>query len=38
MFEIDYPIEIKDGYVIIPDRPGLGLDLNEAEMATTSRN
>lgn len=30
---VDYPIEIKDGYVIIPDRPGLGLDLNEAEMA-----
>ena len=30
---VDYPIEIKDGYVLIPDRPGLGLDLNEAEMA-----
>ena len=30
---VDYPIEIKDGDVIIPDRPGLGIDLNEAEMA-----
>ena len=29
---VDYPIEIKDGYVIIPDRPGLGLDLIESEM------
>lgn len=30
---VDYPIEIEDGDVIIPDRPGLGIDLNETEMA-----
>ena len=29
----DYPTEIVDGYINIPDRPGLGLDLDEAEMA-----
>ena len=29
---VDYPIEFRDGDVIIPDRPGLGIDLNEAEM------
>ena len=27
------PPEIKDGYLIIPDRPGLGTDLNEKEIA-----
>jgi galactonate dehydratase len=30
---VDYPIEIVDGDVLIPDRPGLGLDLIEEEMA-----
>ena len=29
----DYPTEIVDGHIIIPDRPGLGLDLDEKEMA-----
>ena len=29
----DYPTEIVDGQIIIPDRPGLGLDLDEEEMA-----
>jgi galactonate dehydratase len=29
----DYPTEIVDGHIIIPDRPGLGLDLDEEEMA-----
>jgi galactonate dehydratase len=29
----DYPTEIVDGHVVIPDRPGLGLDLDEAAMA-----
>ena len=30
---VDHPVEIVDGYVHIPNRPGLGLDLNEEEMA-----
>ena len=29
----DFPVEIVDGHVLIPDRPGLGLDLDETEMA-----
>lgn len=29
----DFPTEIIDGHIIIPDRPGLGLDLDEKEMA-----
>lgn len=30
---VDYPIEISDGYINIPDRPGLGLELNEKKMS-----
>ena len=26
-------LEVKDGYVAVPDRPGLGIDINEAEAA-----
>ena len=29
----DYPTNIVDGEIIIPDRPGLGLDLDETAMA-----
>ncbi|MEE2657144.1 MAG: mandelate racemase/muconate lactonizing enzyme family protein [Candidatus Latescibacterota bacterium] len=29
----DYPTNIVDGHILIPDRPGLGLDLDEKEMA-----
>jgi galactonate dehydratase len=25
---VDQPVEIKDGHLQIPDRPGLGIDLN----------
>jgi len=27
------PVEVKDGYIEIPDRPGLGIDLNIEEIA-----
>jgi galactonate dehydratase len=27
------PVEVVDGYVAVPDRPGLGIDINEAEAA-----
>jgi galactonate dehydratase len=30
---LDYPIEVHEGYVSIPDRPGLGIDVNEKEAA-----
>ena len=30
---VDHPVEIVDGHMLIPDRPGLGLDLDEEEMA-----
>jgi galactonate dehydratase len=30
---VDFPVEVVDGYVLIPDRPGLGIDLNLEEMA-----
>mgnify|MGYP001182681766 CR=1 FL=1 len=29
----DFPTEIVDGHLVIPDRPGLGIDLDETEMA-----
>jgi galactonate dehydratase len=29
---IDHPIEIKDGHLILSERPGLGVDLIESEM------
>ena len=29
---IDHPIDIRDGYFILSDRPGLGVDLVESEM------
>ncbi|MEO0339810.1 MAG: enolase C-terminal domain-like protein [Bacteroidota bacterium] len=29
---IDHPIHIEDGYLILSDRPGLGVDLVEEEM------
>jgi galactonate dehydratase len=28
-----HPVEVKDGYIEIPDRPGLGIDLNVEEIA-----
>ncbi len=30
---IDVPLEMKDGHVIVPDRPGLGVDIVEEEIA-----
>jgi galactonate dehydratase len=30
---LDNPVVVKDGYVSIPDRPGLGVEVNEAEAA-----
>jgi galactonate dehydratase len=29
---IDHPVEVVDGYIEIPDRPGLGIDLNLEEI------
>lgn len=29
---INYPVEVVDGYISIPDRPGLGIDLNVEEI------
>jgi len=30
---VDSPIEAKDGHWLIPDRPGLGVEINEAVAA-----
>ena len=30
---IDYPLEVRDGYLVLSDRPGLGVDLVEEAMA-----
>ena len=30
---VDYPVEIIDGYVTVPERPGLGIELNFDEIA-----
>jgi galactonate dehydratase len=30
---VDHVIEVRDGYLIAPDRPGLGIDLDEAGLA-----
>jgi galactonate dehydratase len=29
---VDHPVEVVDGYIEIPDRPGLGIDLNLEEI------
>ena len=29
---VDHPLERDGGYVIVPDRPGIGLEINEAEL------
>ncbi len=29
---VDHPVELEDGYIVVPDRPGLGVDLNWAEI------
>jgi galactonate dehydratase len=29
---VDHPLEIVDGYITIPERPGLGIELNLAEV------
>lgn len=30
---VDQPLERKDGYVIVPNRPGIGVEINEAKLA-----
>jgi len=30
---VTHPVEVVDGYIEIPDRPGLGIDLNVEEIA-----
>ena len=30
---VDYPVELIDGSIVVPDRPGLGVDLNWTEIA-----
>jgi L-alanine-DL-glutamate epimerase-like enolase superfamily enzyme len=30
---VDNVIEIRDGYLLAPDRPGLGIDLDDAGLA-----
>ena len=30
---VDYPVELIDGEIVVPDRPGLGVDLNWDEIA-----
>ncbi|EIP99616.1 enolase superfamily enzyme related to L-alanine-DL-glutamate epimerase [Opitutaceae bacterium TAV1] len=29
---LSHPLPIKDGYFVLPDRPGLGFDINESEL------
>jgi galactonate dehydratase len=29
---VDHPVEVVDGYIEIPDRPGLGIELNMEEI------
>ncbi|MBV7329958.1 mandelate racemase/muconate lactonizing enzyme family protein [Chloroflexi bacterium TSY] len=30
---VDYPPEREGGYIIVPDRPGIGLDIDESKLA-----
>ncbi len=30
---VDQPLTRKDGYVLVPDRPGIGVEINEAKLA-----
>ncbi|HVX30220.1 MAG TPA: enolase C-terminal domain-like protein, partial [Nitrolancea sp.] len=30
---VDHPVELVDGYITVPERPGLGIELNVEEVA-----